>query len=60
MTNDKYGILLGIMVVAVIKVLSLVVLPVVFSISFDDNGQSIITATQPHHTWINETVEELK
>ena len=55
MTDDRYGILLGIMVVVVIMVLSLVVLPVVFSISsFDDNGQSIITPSQPYHTFMVE------
>ena len=55
MTNDKYGILLGIMVVVVI-IGSVITL----SIALDSNGQSIITATQPYHSWINETVEELK
>lgn len=55
MTNDKYGILLGIMVVAII-IGSVITL----SIAFDSNGQSIITATQPYHSWINNTMESLK
>ena len=56
MTNDKYGILLGIMVVVVI-----IGSVAIMSIAFDSNGQSIITATQPYHSWmVNETMESLK
>lgn len=49
MTDDRYGILLGIMVVVVI-ISSIITL----SIAFDSNGQSIITPSQPYHTFMVE------
>lgn len=54
MTIDKYGILLGITVAVTIIVTSLILLPLVFSLEYDRNGQSIITGSQPYHTWENE------